>query len=217
MTGAPILIEINGSVTYHVGEATFRIARAPTLKAVGAAVGRTMTALASVWSANNHDERTCMPNIGSVLKEEISRLARRELRSQVEGMRKASAQYRRHIAALKRQVAKLESQVSLLQGKVLNHVAAAPDDASGKRVRFVPKALRSQRERLGLSAADYGRLMGVSAQSVYNWEREAARPRGEQILRLAALRAMGKREARARLEQLDRQSTRKSPRKTRKP
>ena len=157
-----------------------------------------------------------MPNIGSVLKEEISRLARRELRSQVEGMRKASAQYRRHIAALKRQVAKLESQVSLLQGKVLNNVAAAPDDSSGKRVRFAPKALRSQRERLGLSAADYGRLVGVSAQSIYNWEREAARPRGVQIMRLAALRAMGKREARARLEQLDRQSTKKSPRKARK-
>ena len=157
-----------------------------------------------------------MPNIGSVLKEEISRLARRELRGQVEGMRKASAQYRRHIAALKRQVAKLESQVSLLQGKVLNQVAAAPADSGSKRVRFVPKALRSQRERLGLSAADYGRLVGVSAQSVYNWEHETARPRGGQIMRLAALRAMGKREARARLEQLDRQSVKKRPGKGRK-
>jgi DNA-binding transcriptional regulator YiaG len=157
-----------------------------------------------------------MPNIGAVLKEEISRLARRELRSQVGGMRKASAQYRRHIAALKRQVAKLESQVSLLQGKVLNRVAVAPEDSGSKRVRFAPKALRSQRERLGLSAAEYGRLVGVSAQSIYNWEHEAARPRGEQIMRLATLRAMGKREARARLQQLDGQSTRKNPRQSRK-
>jgi DNA-binding transcriptional regulator YiaG len=151
-----------------------------------------------------------MPNIGAVLKEEITRLARRELRGQVGGMKKASAQYRRHIATLKRQVAKLEGQVSLLQSKVLSRVAAAPADAGGKRLRFAPKSLRAQRERLGLSAAEYGRLLGVSAQSVYNWEHASARPRGEQISKLAALRGMGKREARARLEQLDKQGARKS-------
>ena len=144
-----------------------------------------------------------MPNIGVVLKQEISRLARRELRGQVKGMKKASAQYRRNIAALKRQVAKLERQVSLLQRKAPNHAAAPPDGSAEKRVRFVPKALRSQRERLGLSAADYGRLAGVSAQSVYNWEHQAARPRAEQLATLATLRGMGKREARTRLEQLD--------------
>ena len=153
-----------------------------------------------------------MPNIGAVLKEEISRLARRELRSQVEGMKKASAQYRRHIAALKRQVVKLERQVSLLQGKVLNNSAAPQEDSTAKRVRFAPKAVRSQRERLGLSAGDYGRLVGVSAQSVYNWEHEAARPRAEQLATLAALRVMGKREARARLELLDKQAARKTKR-----
>ncbi len=56
----------------------------------------------------------------------------------------------------------------------------------------------------------------MSAQSIYNWEHATARPRGEQIKRLAAFRAMGKREARARLEQLDKQSAKKSPRKSRK-
>lgn len=147
-----------------------------------------------------------MSNIGSMLKEEIARLARRELRGQVAGMRKASAQYRRHIAALKRQVATLESQVALLRGRVLKQPAAAPDEGGHKRVRFAPKALRSQRNRLGLSAAEYGKLIGVSAQSVYNWEHATARPRGPQILRMAALRTMGKREARARLDQLDKRS-----------
>ena len=131
-----------------------------------------------------------MPNIGSVLKEEISRLARRELRGQVAGMKKASAQYRRHIAALRRQVAKLESQVSLLRGKVLDHAAPAAEDAGARRVRFAPKALRSQRERLGLSAADYGRLLGVSAQSVYNWEHRIGPPawRADQAARCLARR-----------------------------
>jgi DNA-binding transcriptional regulator YiaG len=156
-----------------------------------------------------------MPNIGAVLKEEISRLARRELRGQVAGMKKASAQYRKHIAALKRQVARLESQVSLLRGKLLNGSAAATEDADAKRVRFAPKSLRAQRERLGLSAGDYGKLLGVSAQSVYNWEHATARPRSAQIRRLAALRNMGKREAQARLELLARQSPARKARKGR--
>jgi len=156
-----------------------------------------------------------MPNIGSVLKEEISRLARRELRGQVAGIKKASAQYRRHIAALKRQVAKLESQVTLLRGRVLNGTATPAPDAEDKRVRFAPKSLRAQRERLGLSAADYGKLLGVSAQSIYNWEHATARPRRAQVQRIAALRAMGKREARARLEHLAKPSPAKKPRKRR--
>ena len=59
-----------------------------------------------------------------------------------------------------------------------------------------------QRERLGLSAEDFGKLLGVSAQSIYNWEHEKARPRAEQLAKVAALRGIGKREAKARLDQL---------------
>ena len=60
-----------------------------------------------------------MPNIGSVLKEEITRLSRKESRSQVEPTRKAGAQHRRDIAKLKLQVAQLERQLALLARKVL--------------------------------------------------------------------------------------------------
>ncbi len=69
-------------------------------------------------------------------------------------------------------------------------------------MRFTAKGLRSQRERLGLSAAEYGKLIGVTDQTVYNWEHETARPRKQQVGLIASLRHMGKREARARLEQL---------------
>jgi DNA-binding transcriptional regulator YiaG len=143
-----------------------------------------------------------MPNIGTILREEIVRLSRKETRSQVDPARKAGAQQRKDIAALKRQVAQLERQVSLLSRKLLGAAAAAKPAADAKRVRFTAKGLRTQRERLGLSAADFGALLGVSAQSVYNWEREVARPRGGQVAKLAALRGIGKREAVARLAQV---------------
>ena len=142
-----------------------------------------------------------MPNIGAMLKQEIARLSRREVRSVTGTTRNATAQHRRHIAALRRQVAKLERQVAVLQRQRLGAAPAAAGTESGRKMRFVAKGLKSQRARLGLSAAEYGKLVGVTAQSVYNWERGVATPRGDQLARIAGLRAIGKREAMARLEQ----------------
>ena len=143
-----------------------------------------------------------MPNIGTVLREEISRLSRREIRSQVDATKKATTQHRRQIALLKRQVAQLERQVTLLVRKFLDAPQAASAAATAIRPRFVAKGLRSQRKRLGLSATDYGKLLGVSSQSIYNWEHELASPRDAQLPRLAALRGIGKREAAERLKRL---------------
>jgi hypothetical protein len=44
--------------------------------------------------------------------------------------------------------------------------------------------------------------VGVTAQSVYNWEQQSSRPRAEQIARIAALRKMGKRDVMRLLEQI---------------
>lgn len=141
-----------------------------------------------------------MPNIGTVLREEISRLALRTVRGQIDPIRKTTSQHRRDIGLLKRQVAQLERQVTVLTRKVLGTPLAVSSDIPGKRVRFVAKGLRAQRKRLELSAADFGKLLGVSAQSIYNWEQELARPRDEQISKLVALRGIGKREAQERLK-----------------
>ena len=150
-----------------------------------------------------------MANIGTMLKQEISRLARREIRGQVQAVKKASVQYRRHIAALRRQVAALERQVAGFLRRTLPRPSAATNGPTPSKIHFVPTGLRAQRGRLGLSAADYGRLAGVSAQSIYNWEQGHAKPRAEQLAALAALRPIGKREARARLNALDARATKK--------
>jgi DNA-binding XRE family transcriptional regulator len=141
-----------------------------------------------------------MPNIGAMLKQEITRLARREVRVQVQATKKASTQYRRHIAALRRQVTALERQLAILRRRGTTTAPAATGDAPQK-IRFVAKGLKSQRTRLGLSAADFGRLVGVSAQSIYNWEQGHATPRAGQLAILAARRGIGKREALKLLEQ----------------
>ncbi|MEO7500274.1 MAG: helix-turn-helix transcriptional regulator [Casimicrobiaceae bacterium] len=155
-----------------------------------------------------------MPNIGAMLKQEIVRLARREIRAQAGPAQKASAQYRRDIAALKRTVAVLARQAAQLQRRSSAATAASSSRPDTRKVRFVAKGLKSHRSRLGLSAGDYGKLVGVSAQSVYNWEQGQATPRAEQLRAIAALRGVGKRAAHSQLQAIDAKGA-KSPRKRR--
>lgn len=151
-----------------------------------------------------------MPNIAMVLKEEISRLARKEVRRQTQALRKASGQYRKDIAEMKRRLFALQRKVNPLQKQVLKSAPSPASAAEGSSVRFTAKGLRSQRQRLGLSAADYGKLVGVTGQTIYSWEHEIARPRKGQLPRIASLRHLGKREAEAQLQQLTRRTRKKS-------
>jgi len=146
-----------------------------------------------------------MPNLNSVINEQISRLARREIRAQTKKTKKLTAQYRRDIASLKRQIAALSKSVAFLTRQEKRRVGGAPVAASteaSEGVRFRADGLKSHRAKLGLSAADYGRLVGASGLSVYHWEGGKARPRRPQVAKLAAVRGIGKREALKRLEML---------------
>ena len=141
-----------------------------------------------------------MTSLGSVLKNEITRLARKEVRAQIEPLKKANSSYRREIAELKRQVAQLARQAHAARKAISKVPQASP--AEPPAARFVAKGLRSLRARLGLSAADFGKLAGASGQSIYNWESGKSVPRKSQLAVLAGLRALGKREAQARLAEL---------------
>lgn len=140
-----------------------------------------------------------MPNIASVLKEEIARVARKEVRSDTQPLKKSSASHRSDIAALKRRIAALEQMVKRL-GKQAGAQTAKPDTGpSAGSFRFSAGGLMAQRKRLGLSAAEAGKLLGVSDQSVYKWENGKTRPRASQFAAIAALRGMSKKQAAARL------------------
>lgn len=140
-----------------------------------------------------------MPNIASVLKDEIARVARKEFRAEVAALKKSSAAHRSEIAALKRRAQDLEKQLRQVL-KVRAKAAPPPaDDGEQKATRFSAKGLATQRKRLALSAEDCGRLIGASGQSVYNWEAGKARPRASHLASIAVLKTLGKREAAARL------------------
>ncbi len=140
-----------------------------------------------------------MPNVASVLKEEIARVARKEVRSETETLKKTSVQSRSEIAALKRRVVALEKLVVRL-GKTKPSAPMIPDQSSP--MRYSAKSLSAQRRRLGLSGPEMALLLGVSTQTIYNWETEKSRPRLQQIAAIATVRGMGKRNAKARLAEL---------------
>jgi len=139
-----------------------------------------------------------MPNIASVLKEEIRRLARKEIKAQVATTRRAAVQHRRDIAELRRL---LRMQARRIAGLTANGASVAEEleeeDEHGipKHSRFSARSVRSQRRRLKLSAEEFGKLLGVSALTVYNWEKGKARPRRAQFAKLITVRNLGRREA----------------------
>jgi len=139
-----------------------------------------------------------MSNIAGLLKAEIIRLSKKVVKEGLAPIQAATGAHRQQLAAMKRQMTELEHEVRRLQ-RVLP--APAKQRTGDEKHRFVAKGLRSLRTRLGLSAEDLGQLVGVSAQTVYNWEQKKTTPRPEQVMAIAHLRGLGKREIRARLEQ----------------
>lgn len=142
-----------------------------------------------------------MTDIATVLKAEITRLARKELRKEVTALKKANATYRSEIAELKRRSQALEQAVRRL-GKSHTRLAPKVDEQGSTVHRFSAKGLATLRQRLGLSADEVGLLVGASSQSIYNWEQGKARPRASHLPAIAALRPLGKREASAKIAEL---------------
>ena len=164
-----------------------------------------------------------MASLANALKEEISALARREVRRHTAPTDKAVARCAREIAALKREIQALEHELASA-GTPQPGPAVPPKKATGRappsrraaskvsptstsakpspRSQFSGEALKAHRESLGLSADNYGKLLGVSGLSIYNWEQGKARARKSSVDAWTAIRRIGKREAAQRLASL---------------
>jgi len=140
-----------------------------------------------------------MPNFVQSIKNEIARLARKEIRSETLSMRKSSAQHRTEISELKRQAEELKTEVKRL-GKLYDYgISSQKSQDETVTRRFSAKSVIAQRKRLGISANDFGKLVGVSAVTIYAWEQGRSRPRKAQVKALGLVRALGKKQARAKL------------------
>jgi DNA-binding transcriptional regulator YiaG len=142
-----------------------------------------------------------MANIAALLKQEITRIVRKELKTEADSLKKTSTRYRSEIAELKRRVASLEQQLKAAERhsrkQATQAVPAAAEPAGN--IRFRADGLKKHRERLGLSAPVLASILGVSPQTIYNWESGTSKPSKQMVTNIATLRKMGKREFQERL------------------
>ena len=142
-----------------------------------------------------------MPDVISVLKQEVKRLARKEVAATVRQQSKQIQSLKASTRNLRDQVTTLEKTVSRLSRARANsqpQVQTAPERA----IRMSPKSIKSHRRRLKLSQAQMAKLLGVSTASVTLWESGRATPRGKNRQTIADLRQMGARDAKVLLETL---------------
>ena len=142
-------------------------------------------------------------SLTNVLKAEIARVARKELKDELLSLRKATTAHRSEIAALKREIKTLRSQLKANAKfvKAVPPAKPAETDKPGRKVRFSAQGFAAQRAKLGISQAQMAQLLGASTLSVYKWESGKVQPRSAQLERIAAIRKLGKREAAAQLAQ----------------
>lgn len=141
----------------------------------------------------------------SVMKElqyEITRLARKEVRKELEPVKRVNAAQRGLIANLRRDVTELQREVTRLQ-KAAGKVAPVKDEPPAQRFWISGKGVVSLRNKLQLTQAQFAVLAGVSAQSVVKWEATAGKinfRRQETADRIQIIRGMTKKQAWSELE-----------------
>lgn len=143
-----------------------------------------------------------MTNFTALLKTEISRLARKEARAEIEPLKKIIAQHKSELSEMKRRLVDLEKVTKKLTTGTRNSPqvglgSVEPEKTQG--LRFRTDGFASLRKKLELSGAEMAKLLGVSIQSVYHWESGKTKPRAAQLAAIAAIRKLGKKEITLRL------------------
>lgn len=86
-----------------------------------------------------------MANLADALKEEIRRLARKEIKAETGVTKQAVAQCRREIASLKRQVQEQQKKISFLERQERKRFEGPQETSEG--VRFFARSVAAQRRR----------------------------------------------------------------------
>lgn len=143
-----------------------------------------------------------MSNFAQTLKQEIQRLARKEVRGVARKQVAAIRHLKKNVAELRRAVTALEKEKKLIVRQVARVAPAAAEIDEGQRVRITGKGIRSLRKKWGISQAAFGKVIGVSLPCVVLWEKAkgAIRMREKARNGYLAKRNLGAREVQKILE-----------------
>ena len=154
-----------------------------------------------------------MSNVVNVLKAEIARISKREAKSATQGIGKSNVWLRKTVADLKKRVLSLEKENKRLTATLKKYQMAQPqkiDMEEGKKARFTSQGIRALRNKLRLSQADLGKLLGTTPHAVYLWEKKigALNLRDKTKAAILSIRGLGARGAKEKLEELAELTTR---------
>ncbi len=148
-----------------------------------------------------------MPSLTQLMNQEILRLARKEARQLLAGIKKDSVRLKKTVADLKRRVAQLERDNKRLVADQTSRKAKEMSEAptSAPKARVSAKGIRSLRKKLGLSQGKFAMLIGTTGVTVYNWEKAegALNLRERTRAAVVAIRGIGSKEAKAMLAKMD--------------
>jgi DNA-binding transcriptional regulator YiaG len=138
-----------------------------------------------------------VPNVMGVLRSEIRRLARKEMKEAVRELKRQVAAIRRRLASTKKRMTDVERTARRAVSP--RGATAAREDSrdDGTQVRFSPRWVKVHRAKLGMSRRVYAKLVGVSPQTILLWESGKARPRRSALATWRSIRGKGIRELKA--------------------
>ena len=145
-----------------------------------------------------------MPSIATLLREEISKIARKEVQDQVRELKQTVREQRDAIARLEKQVgrAKAKAATKPAAAKPAAKVRKpAGDTDRRKQLRIAPDTIKKHRKRLKLSQAELGKILNVSTNTVLRWEAGTSKPRSKHLPGLDQLRTISKRELKQQLSE----------------
>ncbi len=160
-----------------------------------------------------------MGKLESIIKSEIQRLAKRQVRATFVPLRREVRGMRIRLSSLSRNFSALERlSKEQLQKVPKKGLEASPEEV--KSSRLTPDRIRRLRNKLGVSQRQLGILTRSTVGAVLSWEKGKFRPKGEKKVALVALRKLRKRDVKKLLaekaaEPKEGQSERKPSRKTR--
>lgn len=96
----------------------------------------------------------------------------------------------------------LEQEIKLARKAAEENAGPEMEVPSARKFRFRAATLKAHRAKVGLSAKDYGSLIGASMLSIYKWEDGKVTPMPKMLPRISAVLRLGKREAHRRLASL---------------
>ena len=149
-----------------------------------------------------------MPNFTTFIKEEIQRLARKECKKSVESIKGYLSSIRKIASDNKSNIENIEKELSIAaKGLKIDKPKIPTDTAEIKKSRLSPESIAKLRAKLKLSRNQMAKLLYVSVNTVFLWEKGKISPRLAQKAKIFELKKLGKREVKKRLAEMESSST----------